>query len=69
MPTQCKAISFEFQACQSRRVVAAFDGGTITSNAGALLLREVDRSMSLVDRVAARFTDHRDPPFFPTDQK
>ena len=34
MPTQCKAVSFEFQACQSRRVVAAFDGGTITSNAG-----------------------------------
>ena len=61
MPTQCKSVSFGFQACERRRVMAAFDGGTITSNAGALLLREVDRSMGLIDRVAARFTDHRDP--------
>jgi len=42
-------------------VTAAFDGGSITSNAGALLLREIDRSMGLVDQVAGCFTDHRDP--------
>ncbi len=60
MPTQCKPISFAFQGCQGRRVTAAFDGGSITSNAGALLLRAVDRSIGLVDRVAACFTDHRD---------
>ena len=61
MPTQCKPISFSFQGCQGRKVTAAFDGGSITSNAGALLLRAVDRSIGLIDRVAACFTDHRDP--------
>ena len=60
MPTQCKPISFAFQGRQGRRVTAAFDGESITSNAGALLLRAADRSIGLVDRVAACFTDHRD---------
>ena len=61
MPTQCKPQSFAFQGCQRRRVTAAFDGGSITSNAGVLLLREIDRFVGLFDRVAACFTDHRDP--------
>ena len=60
MPTQCKPLSFVFQGCRRRRVTAAFDGGSITSNAGALLLREIDRFVGLFDRVAACFTDHRD---------
>ena len=61
MPTQRKPISFDFQSCQGRRVAAAFNGGTITSHAGALLLRESGRAIGLFDRVAACFTDHRDP--------
>ena len=61
MLTQCKPLSFAFQGCQGRRVTAAFDGGSITSNAKALLLRRADRSTGLFDRVAAGFTDHRDP--------
>ena len=61
MPTQCKPPSCRFQGFQRRRVTAAFDGGSITSNAGALLLREIDRLVGLFDRVAACFTDHRDP--------
>ena len=61
MPTQCKPLSFVFQGFQRRRVTAAFDGGSITSNAGALLLREIDRFVGLFDRVAACFRDHRDP--------
>ena len=61
MPTQRKPISFAFQGCQGRTVTAAFNGGTITSHAGALLLRESGRAMGLFDRVAACFTDHRDP--------
>ena len=35
MPTQCRPVSFGFQGCQGRKVTAAFDGGAITSNAGA----------------------------------
>lgn len=45
----------------SRTVFAAFDGGEITSDAGVLLLRERAEQISLFDRMAACFTDHRDP--------
>jgi hypothetical protein len=42
---------------EGREVVAAFDGGTITSDAGALLLRAADRATGLMDRLAACFND------------
>ena len=61
MPTQCRPVSFGFQGCRGRKVTAAFDGGAITSNTGVLLLREIDRSLGLLDRVAGCFTDYRDP--------
>jgi hypothetical protein len=44
-------------------VVACFDGGDITSNAGALVLGQVDRGLGLMRRFAACFTDRRDPRF------
>jgi hypothetical protein len=59
--TECSAGLFEFQALGARQVVAAFDGGKITSDAGGLLLREVEAKFHLVERFAACFTDHRDP--------
>ena len=61
MPTQRNTKSLEFEPHGRRRVVADFDGGPITSDAGALLLRRVDRHLSLSDQVADCFTDHRDP--------
>jgi hypothetical protein len=61
MPTQCISEQFEFEGFMGQRVVAAFDGGAITSDAGALLLREADRAIGLIDWVAACFEDHRDP--------
>ena len=61
MPTQCTTKPLEFEPHGRRRVVADFDGGPITSDAGALLLLRVDRRLSLSDQVAACFTDHRDP--------
>jgi Transposase DDE domain group 1 len=42
-------------------VVAGFDGGNITSNAGALLLGQVDRCLGLLRRLANCFIDRRDP--------
>jgi len=60
MPTECTPKLFEFEAVERRSVVAGFDGGTITSNAGALLLGQVDRGLGLVRRFAACFTDRRD---------
>lgn len=59
--TQCTQDSFEFEAHFSRRVVASFEGGTITSDAGALLLRQVDRRIGLLPRLAQCFTDFRHP--------
>jgi hypothetical protein len=44
---------------ESRKVVAGFDGGAITSDAGGLLLGATDRAIRLVDRFAACFSDHR----------
>ena len=61
MQTQCSAASFGFQAVEGRSVVASFDGGTLSSDAGALLLGETDRAVASIDRFAACFTDHRDP--------
>jgi hypothetical protein len=59
MLTECSQDSFEFASLGSRKVTAAFDGGEITSNAGALLLREADRRIGLSRRVAACFKDGR----------
>ena len=59
MPTECTADSFEFAPVEGRRVVAAFDGGVITSDAGALLLGSTDRAIGLMDRFAGCFHDAR----------
>jgi hypothetical protein len=59
MPTECSADRFEFARVEGRTVVAGFDGGTITSDAGALLLGATDRAIGLVRRFAACFADHR----------
>jgi hypothetical protein len=59
--TECKAALFEFLPVEGRSVVGAFDGGMITSNAGALLMGLVDRGLELMRRFAGCFTDRRDP--------
>ena len=61
MPTQCKQESFTFHALGRREVVAQFDGGKISSDAGGLLLREAERITGIIRQFAACFTDHRDP--------
>jgi hypothetical protein len=50
---------FGFSRVETRKVVAAFDGGAVTSDAGGLLLGATDSRISLVKRFAACFTDHR----------
>ena len=59
--TECTQSSFEFEAHGSREVVARFDGGTMSSDAGGLLLRQTDRRLNLLPRLAACFDDGRDP--------
>ena len=61
MPTQCNQESFEFHPLGRREVRGRFDGGAITSDAGGLLLREVEKRTGIVAQFAACFTDHRDP--------
>ncbi|HSZ87995.1 MAG TPA: IS1380 family transposase [Acetobacteraceae bacterium] len=59
MLTECNPSGFEFAPVEGRRVVAAFDGGAISSDAGALLLGETERAIRLTERFAACFTDAR----------
>jgi hypothetical protein len=61
MPTDCNAKLFGFEEVERKCVVAGFDGGAITSNAGALLLGQVDRGVGLIRRFAECFRDRRDP--------
>lgn len=61
MPTECSPALFGFAPVEGCRVVAAFDGGAITSNAGALLLGAADHAINLVGRFAACFRDARAP--------
>ena len=60
MQTECMPKLFAFEAVERRSVVASFEGGNITSNAGALLLGQVDRGLGLVRRFAGCFIDRRD---------
>jgi Transposase DDE domain group 1 len=61
MPTECNAELFGFAAIGRREVVAGFDGGSITSDAGALLLGAADQAIGLVGRFAQCFRDVRRP--------
>jgi len=59
--TQCTSPSLTFHDLGARHIVAGFDGGAITSDAGGLLLREVEARFGFLDQFARCFTDHRDP--------
>src|ERR1700752_4168760 len=59
MPTECSRDLFGFISVEGRAVVAAFDGGAITSDAGALLLGATDRAIGMMERFAACFHDVR----------
>src|SRR6202521_1239124 len=59
MPTECNPDLFGFAPVEGRDVVAAFDGGAISSDAGALLLGATDRAIAMMDRFAPCFHDVR----------
>jgi hypothetical protein len=58
--TECNQQIFEFQGLGSRKVQADFSGGFLSSDGGALLLREMDRSARLCEQLATCFSDYRD---------
>jgi hypothetical protein len=51
----------EFEGLGRRKVEAAFDGGHLSSDGGAILLREVEERFTIIERFAECFTDYRDP--------
>jgi hypothetical protein len=58
--TECSQESFEFAAHFSRRVIGQFDGAQMSTEGGALLLRQVERKLRFLSRVVACFRDGRD---------
>ena len=61
MKTECTPVQIGFQGLGRRKVLAAFDGGHISSDGGALLLREADARLGMTESLASCFTDYRAP--------
>ena len=57
--TECNQSSFGFEASGRREIVARFDGGTISTDGGAFLLRQTDKRLNLLPRLAGCFLDGR----------
>jgi hypothetical protein len=60
MTTECTQEPFPFHPLNQREVRGQFDGGSITSDAGGLLLREVEKRTNIIGQFASCFTDYRD---------
>ncbi len=61
MTTECNSSDLDFPMVGPRQVLADFDGGDISSDGAALLLRETERLTGIIRQFAACFTDHRNP--------
>lgn len=58
--TECKKEAYRFQAVGKREVVGEFDGGHISSDAGVVLLGEVEQRRRIIKRLGECFIDYRD---------
>ena len=59
--TECNGLPLTFSRLGRRKIHGNFNGGALTSDAGATLLREVDRHIGLIDAITACIRDPRDP--------
>lgn len=59
--TEDTMLPFKFPAVGRKRVIAAFEGGRLTSDGGVLLLAADERRIGVAGRLAALFPDGRDP--------
>lgn len=67
--TECNKDAIRFSRLPRRQVVADFNGGRLTSDAGVLLLREVDRRLGLIDAINACLPDPRHPVYIEHQQR
>lgn len=67
--TKCSKEAIELGAVGRRRLLADFGGGRLTSDAGALLLREVDQRTGLTGKICECIPDPRDPRYVIHDQR
>ena len=58
--TNCPVQPVEFSEIGTRKIIAEFNGGRMSSHAGALALREVDERCEILERIAECFPDYRD---------
>jgi Transposase DDE domain group 1 len=61
MTPECNVSYLDFSMLGPRQVLADFKGGDISSDGGALLLRQTEQLTGILHQFAACFTDHRDP--------
>lgn len=59
-PEVKKAEEMKLATVGEKQVICAFDGGDVTSDTGALLLQEVDKTIGLVDKIAQVIEEKRD---------
>jgi hypothetical protein len=67
--TDCSPEPLHFARAGGKAVVADFQGGRLTTDAGALLLRELEQRLGLVDALDAAIPDPRRPELIEHDQK
>ena len=58
--TDCISKTLNFPALKNRKVEASFSGGSITSDGGSLLLRQVEQKTKLLEKIASIIPDDRD---------
>lgn len=61
MKTECQSSQLKLHPLFSRDIIAEFNGGNITTDCGAFLLREVEKRTSILNRLSRCFTDYRNP--------
>lgn len=61
--THCRQEVFQFQGLKSRKVTADFTGGYLSSDGGALILRDLERRLRIIPRLSLCFADTRNQGF------
>lgn len=59
--TECQSTSFGFGKLEQRQILADFSGGSITSDAGLVLIAQLDKQYRITQRFASGFKDERAP--------